>query len=39
MLGIAKLLMSNPKLVVLDEPSNGLSPKFVKSIINILDDL
>lgn len=39
MLGIAKLLMSNPKLVILDEPSNGLSPKFVKLIINILDDL
>lgn len=39
MLGIAKLLMSNPKLVILDEPSSGLSPKFVKLIIAMLDNL
>jgi branched-chain amino acid transport system ATP-binding protein len=36
MLGVAKTLMSNPRILVMDEPSSGLSPKFVKKVIEIL---
>lgn len=36
MLGVAKTLMSHPKLVIMDEPSSGLSPKFVKKVIEVL---
>lgn len=33
MVGVAKTLMSAPKLLVMDEPSSGLSPLFVKEVI------
>lgn len=43
MLSIAMALMSDPKLIVLDEPSTGLSPSMTQfvfdTIINIRDDL
>jgi branched-chain amino acid transport system ATP-binding protein len=39
MLGIAKALAAEPKLLVMDEPSAGLSPLFVKEVIRILGDL
>lgn len=39
MLGVAKTLMSSPKLVIMDEPSSGLSPKFVKKVIDVLKSL
>src|SRR5215831_8732234 len=39
MLGIAKALAAEPKLLVMDEPSAGLSPLFVKEVIRILNNL
>lgn len=43
MLSIAMALMSDPKLIVLDEPSTGLSPSMTQfvfdTIINIRDEL
>ncbi|MDI9332101.1 MAG: ABC transporter ATP-binding protein [Alphaproteobacteria bacterium] len=36
MLAISRALMANPKLVMLDEPSLGLSPKLTKEIFEIV---
>lgn len=36
MLGIGKALASGPKVLVMDEPSAGLSPLFVQQVIEIL---
>jgi branched-chain amino acid transport system ATP-binding protein len=36
MLGIAKALASSPSLLVMDEPSAGLSPLFVLEVIAVL---
>ncbi len=35
-LGIARAILTNPKLLILDEPINGLDPMGVKEIRNIL---
>jgi branched-chain amino acid transport system ATP-binding protein len=36
MLAISRALMSRPKMMLLDEPSLGLSPKLVKEIFDII---
>ena len=36
MLAVARALMSRPKLIMMDEPSLGLSPIYVKNIFDII---
>jgi branched-chain amino acid transport system ATP-binding protein len=39
MLAVGRALMSNPKLILLDEPSMGLSPKLIDDILAVLHRL
>ncbi|GLT22087.1 ABC transporter ATP-binding protein [Zoogloea oryzae] len=39
MLAIARGLMSNPRLIMLDEPSLGLSPLMVQEVLNLVTQL
>lgn len=39
MLAMGRALMSDPKIIVMDEPSMGLSPLFVTEIFNIIQEI
>jgi len=36
MLGVAKAFMAGPRLLIMDEPSSGLSPRFVGEVLRML---
>ena len=36
MLTVARTLMGNPKLILVDEPTEGLSPLLVKDVLEML---
>jgi branched-chain amino acid transport system ATP-binding protein len=39
MLTVARTLMGNPRLVMLDEPSEGIAPKIVEDMANLIVEL
>ena len=39
MVAMARALMARPKLLIMDEPSMGLSPKFVDIIFTIIQEV
>jgi len=39
MLAMSRAMMSAPKLIVMDEPSMGLSPILVKEVFSIIEDM
>ena len=39
MLSIARTLMGNPDMILLDEPSEGLAPLIVKDVMNVIVEL
>lgn len=39
MLAVGRALMSNPRLILLDEPSMGLSPRLIEDILAVLQRL
>ena len=39
MLAMARALLSDPKLILIDEPTEGLAPRIVQDIARILHEL
>ena len=39
MLAIGRALMSRPRLLMMDEPSLGLAPKFVETIFEVIREI
>ena len=39
MVAIARALMASPKLLIMDEPSMGLSPKFVETVFEVIQQV
>lgn len=39
MLAMGRALMSKPKIILMDEPSMGLSPIFVNEIFSIIEEV
>ena len=39
MLAIGRALMSNPRVLLLDEPSMGLAPQFIQQIFRIITEI
>ena len=39
MVAIARALMARPELLIMDEPSMGLSPRFVRVVFNVIQEL
>ena len=39
MLSIGRALLTNPKLLIMDEPSEGLAPTVVETLIQTIKDL
>lgn len=39
MLAMGRALMAKPKIILMDEPSMGLSPLLVKEIFHIIQDI
>lgn len=39
MLAMGRALMSQPQLLLLDEPSMGLAPIFIQEIFDIIEDI